>query len=131
MDHLFSRYRFYRSRQPAGHGAIIHCSAGVGRAGCFWAINALLSQIERQAHALCTGGVDAGDRAAGAAGGSALLPADWRDRVVISPFEIVRALRWMRPGSVQSDVQYAFIHQFVLHCLDSKSGVMQNMPDSA
>ena len=73
---------------------VVHCSAGVGRSGTFIAMYSLSKEIKSQ--------IDENDYEKG---------------IQFSIFNLVRKLKEMRLFSVQTDLQYNLIYQYVRHFL--------------
>jgi len=76
--------------------AVVHCSAGVGRAGTFVAIHLILTQLEKMAL-------------------SQPCP-----KIPINVKEIVARLRSQREGTVQTVDQYIFIYKVIVDSLSIK-----------
>lgn len=74
--------------------AVVHCSAGVGRAGTFVAIHIILTQMERMALSQST-------------------------KIPINVKEIVARLRTQREGTVQTVDQYIFIYKVIQDSLNN------------
>lgn len=79
---------------------IVHCSAGLGRAGTFIAIDYLIRTIQERVELAPTSD-DLSESI------------EIVNAVEISPADVVTAIRTHRAGSVQSAAQYAFIYEFV------------------
>jgi len=84
---------------------IVHCSAGLGPAGTFIAIDHLIRTILAQL----------ADLEPALAGGDLSEHIEILNALEISPAEVVTAIRTHRAGSVQSAAQYAFIYEFIRH----------------
>ena len=105
---LVERYRWATADMEDGEHTLVHCSAGIGRSGTFVAIDHLLRVIwKKREDALrscecCEDGCkDLGHIM------------DTLDSIEISVESIVREMRTMRTGLVQTAEQYAFIFEFI------------------
>lgn len=81
-------YRAHRATFQPTQPILVHCSAGIGRTGTFFATDIILDSI-----------------------------ADGGNAKTVNVFNIVRHLRQQRPGLVQTCRQYTFISVFIAHCL--------------
>ena len=73
---------------------VVHCSAGVGRTGTFISMYFLSKEIKSQ-----------------------INENDFQKGIQFSIFNLVRKLKEMRLFSVQTDIQYNFIYQYVRYFL--------------
>jgi protein tyrosine phosphatase len=96
-----------RERSNTGAGpAVVHCSAGVGRAGTFVAIHMILTQLEKMSLSQPCG------------------------KLPISIKEIVARLRSQREGTVQTVDQYIFIYKAIADSLNIKRNSLKRPLES-
>jgi len=96
-----------RDRCCGAGPAVVHCSAGVGRAGTFVAIHMILTQLEKMS-----------------------LSSSGSNKLPISIKDTVARLRSQREGTVQTVDQYIFIYKAIADSLNIKRNSLKRPLES-
>ena len=95
-DHVIQSYTNMINSQEEPERVLLHCMAGLGRTGTFISLLQAVISIKVQKTQIEGEGTEA-----------------TAENIKVCPFSIVRKLREQRYGSVQTDDQYVFVHQFL------------------